>query len=126
MLFTRIILAATVCAGSGAFLLPLASFEAPPPPFRSGPLTPFVLPIVLASSSQGANIAARALHTVAKRDAADDFAAAQSIAMGLAQSAGEAVASGGKCSTECNDWVGSMGVSLLCSSYVGLIGQRGN
>lgn len=31
--------------------------------------------------------------------------------MGLAQSAGEAVASGGECSTECNDWVSSMGVS---------------
>ncbi|KWU42210.1 hypothetical protein RHOSPDRAFT_36251 [Rhodotorula sp. JG-1b] len=87
MLFTRIILAATVCAGSA-----------------------------LASSAGSGNIAARALNTVTKRDAADDFAAAQTIAMGLAQSAGEAVASGGKCSTECSDWVSSMGKCLTATS----------
>ncbi|TKA51980.1 hypothetical protein B0A53_05064 [Rhodotorula sp. CCFEE 5036] len=87
MRFTRIVLVATVCAGSA-----------------------------LASGTESANIAARALHSVAKRDAADDFAAAQAIAMGLAQSAGEAVASGGECSTECNDWVSSMGKCLTATS----------
>ncbi|KAG0660641.1 hypothetical protein C6P46_004504 [Rhodotorula mucilaginosa] len=87
MRFTRIVLVATVCAGSA-----------------------------LASGTDSANIAARALHSVAKRDAADDFAAAQAIAMGLAQSAGEAVASGGECSTECNDWVSSMGKCLTATS----------
>ncbi|GAA5990833.1 hypothetical protein JCM10908_000038 [Rhodotorula pacifica] len=93
MLLTRAAIVATVCAGTA-----------------------------LAYSAETAQNVARALHGVAgghelgRRDLAEDLQAAQSTAMGLAQSAGAAVAGGGKCSDECADWVSTMSGCLLASS----------
>ncbi|BGP55084.1 hypothetical protein JCM8202v2_002679 [Rhodotorula sphaerocarpa] len=78
--------------------------------------------IALAYQSESATRLARALHGIAgaddslRRDLAGDLQSAQATALGLAQAAGQAVAEGGQCSSECTDWVTTMGGCLTASS----------
>ncbi|GAA5882255.1 hypothetical protein JCM3774_004065 [Rhodotorula dairenensis] len=90
MLFARLAIVAALCAGT-----------------------------TLASTAESVNHVARALHGangLARRDAAEDLQAAQAIASGLAQAAGQAVANGGECSSECKDWVSAMGECITAST----------